>query len=155
MKRRIFNQKGSSMLLVICLFLVLAVLGINLLNAANANVSNTKAEFRKEQTMLYVGSVYDIVNKQIEDGFFMADDFSLPDTVKVTGFRDRENKDIGVVVNFKADTVPVESDIVITCDNAQGEQQSYTVKSTYSRIAGVKKLVRESCKGLMDYVEEP
>lgn len=142
------------MVLVVCLFLVLCVMGINLLNVANANVVNTALEMEKEQTMLYVGSIYEIVNEMIESGAF-SDPVTglLPEKVKTSagqGFRDGNDKDIAVEIEFLRGTMPVEARIAITCTDAQGNSRTCTVVSTYSAGAAVGQYRRESCKGLVD-----
>lgn len=153
MKNRIFNQKGSSMLLVVCLFLILTVFGVNLLNAVNSNVFQTKSEFQKEQTMLYVNSIYDVVNQKIEEGAFLKDDNTLPQEVTALlgqGFTDSNGNDIGVRIQFSANTLPIQADVTITIKDEAGRDEEYLIRSTYSRVAGEKKLVRESCKGLVE-----
>lgn len=141
------------MLLVVCIFLVLAVLGTNLLNTANANIFTTKTEYDKEQTMLYVSSIYDIVNEMIEDGKFSDAWGNLPaeaETSAAQPFYDGDGKEIKVKVKFVTDTLPFTSYIVITARNAQGSDDTYSIKSTYSKASELGKYKRESCKGLID-----
>lgn len=153
MKNRIWNQKGASMLLIVCIFLVLAVLGTNLLNAANANVSNTKTEYDKEQTMLYVSSVYEIVNDMVESGDFSDSTGSLPSKAETTAsqpFLDGNNQDVKVSIAFQTTGVPIIADITVTCKNPSGQEESYTIRSTYSRTGELGKFTRNSCKGLIE-----
>lgn len=155
-KNKILNNKGSSMLLVICVFLVMTVLGINLLNAVNANVSNTKYEYDKEQAMLYVSSIYDIVNSMIENGSFSDDMGTLPseaETIDSKGFKSGAGENIEVHIEFSKASLPIISYITISYIDSSGNNQSYTIKSTYSK-SGIKgKYIRESCKGLVDDVK--
>lgn len=158
MKKKIWNQKGSSMLLMVCIFLVLAVLGINLLNAANSNVSNTRFEYEKEQTMLYVTSVYEIVNGMIEDGSFSDAAGTLSDgavTMDNQGFQDSRQNDIRVEVKFFTDTLPIRAEAAIGIINSSGKIETYTIVGTYSKAGVIGNYVRESCKGVSDDVSNP
>ncbi|MBO5292967.1 MAG: hypothetical protein J6B10_07305 [Lachnospiraceae bacterium] len=152
---KLADKRGASMVLVVCLFLVLCVLGINLLNVANANVINTALEQEKEQTMLYVSSVYDIVNDMIEDGAFSDPATGLlPDTAETkdaSGFQDGNGKNIPVKVTFHKGAMPIEAHIEITCTGADGTAETYTVISTYSSSGVAGGYRRESCKGLVDH----
>lgn len=144
------------MMLTVCLFLVLTVMGINLLNLANANVSNTTLEYDKEQKLLYVSSIYEVINEMIEGGTFSKSDGSLPQTVQTVenqAFKDGQNQDIQVRIDFKTDVAPIKAEIKITCENADGTKDEYKIISTYSNTGEVGKYKRESCKGLSD--DEP
>lgn len=70
MKRIFGKQRGSSMLLAICIFLILAVLGINVLAASYSGVQNMKSKYNTEQTLQYLNSIYEIVDKKICQGEF-------------------------------------------------------------------------------------
>lgn len=138
------------MVLAVCLFLVLCVLGINLLNAANAKTTNTALELQKEQTLLYVSSVYETVNEMVESGKFSDDDGMLPKEVVTTaGFQDGNGREIDVKLTFAQNTMPVRADMDITIEDEKGTAQTYTVITTYSNSDGGL-YRRESCKGLAD-----
>ena len=79
------ERQGTTMLLVVCLFLVLCVMGINLLNVANANVTNTSREVEQQQTMFYVSSIYQIVDEMIIEGKFTDASGALPTEVTASG----------------------------------------------------------------------
>lgn len=151
------EKKGASMVLVVCLFLVLCVLGINLLNVANANTVNTALEHEKEQTMLYISSVYELVNEMIEDGSF-SDPVTgnLPEETKTSSgetFTDGNGKEIVVKIKFLQGTMPVEAQIEITCIDSAGNPDAYTVVTTYTRGGAPGTYIRASCKGLVDHAD--
>ncbi|MGL5258525.1 MAG: hypothetical protein ACRC7V_00290 [Lachnospiraceae bacterium] len=143
MRKKILDNKGASMILVLGLFLVLAGLGVNLLNATQANVMNQRDEFEKEQILLYVASIYDIVNSRIEAGDFLIANESFPDdVVDISGFKVGSDT-IKVRVLFDSTKTPITSDLEITL-----EGKTYTISSTYI-IQGAN-VERLSCKGLID-----
>lgn len=148
------EKKGTSILLVVCLFLVFCVLGISLLDAANANVIGTSEEIEKEQTMLYVSSVYEIVNDMIENGEFSdAATGALPDCVETVAggeLIDGRNQPVSVKIEVEPVSMPVKTHITITCVDENGTEQIYTIDSTYSRGGTVGSYKRESCGGLLD-----
>lgn len=153
-KLKLGEKKGTSILLVVCLFLIFCVLGINLLNVANAKVTNTSMEMDKEQTMLYVSSVYEIVNDMIENGEFSdASTGALPDSVEtVTGgeLADGNNQPVSVKLEVEPGTMPIKVHIAITCMDGNGDAQTYTIVSTYSQGGTLGKYKRQSCGGLLD-----
>lgn len=63
------------MLLAICIFLILTVLGINVLAASYSNVQNMKSKYETEQSMQYVNSIYEILDKKIQAGVFVLGDY--------------------------------------------------------------------------------
>lgn len=146
------ERQGTTMLLVVCLFLVLCVMGINLLNVANANVINTSREVEREQTMFYVSSIYQIVDGMIEDGKFSDASGEVPDQATASGgdaLKDTNGRDISVTVKFEKDGEGLTAWIQITCYNREGEPETYTMKSNYVRnVSG--NYQRESCEGLVD-----
>lgn len=148
------EKKGTSILLVVCLFLIFCVLGISLLNVANANVTGTSVELEKEQTMLYVSSVYEIVNDMIEEGVFSdAVTGALPDcaeTVAGGELTDGSNQPVRIKIETESQTIPITAHMTITCVDASGTEQTYTVDSTYSRGGTAGSYKRESCGGLID-----
>lgn len=153
--KKLKEKEGTSMLLIVCLFLILCVMGINVLNAANANVTNTSEELEKEQTMLYVSSVYEIVNKMIEDGKFNDAAGNLPEGIfssEPSGFlKDGNGNNITVQVEFKTTTTPVVAKITIQCKDSSGMDKSYTVEGTYQKDnSGSGHYERQSCKGLKE-----
>lgn len=138
------------MILAVCLFLVLCVLGINLLNAANAKTMNTSYAQEQEQTMLYVSSVYDIVNEMVESGAFSDAAGRLPAEVSsVAGFYDDCGKEIGVKLRFVTGTLPIKAQMDIIMEDGKGMPKTYTVSTVYSGN-GSGTYRRESCKGLLD-----
>lgn len=145
------NKKGSSMLLAVCLFLVLAVLGINLLNAASANVNQSGEEYEKEQAMLYVSSIYEIVNNMIEEGEF-SDGDSLPASAEAKGedaFPAGDGEKIEVSIRFYQESV-IRADVTITLKGQDGGTREFTVVTTYSNVGEPGKFKRISCKGLVE-----
>ena len=56
------------MLLAICIFMVLAVIGFNVLAAASANTYNSRGQLANEQAIQYVNSIYEIVDGMIQGG---------------------------------------------------------------------------------------
>lgn len=150
---KIKEKKGASMLLIVCLFLVLCVMGINLLNAANSNVANTALELEKEQTMLYVSSVYDIVNEMIENGdFYDAVSGELKDMSTSAGntFRDAEGEDIVVEVTFSHATMNVSATVNILLKNGNVTEE-YVIESVYQEDPGMPgKYKRLSCRGFKE-----
>lgn len=153
-KIKLGEKKGTSILLVVCLFLIFCVLGISLLDAANANVVGTSEELEKEQTMLYVSSVYEIVNDMIEDGEFSdATTGALPDMVETVAggeLIDGRNQPVSVKLEVEPGTMPIKVHMAITCVDENGAEQTYTIVSTYSQGGTVGCYKRESCGGLLD-----
>lgn len=151
---KLHEKKGTSILLVVCLFLVFCVLGISLLNAANANVTATSGELDKEQRMLYVSSVYEIVNDMIEDGAFSdAVTGALPDCVETVAggeLTDGSNQPVRIKIETEAQALPITAHITITCVDGSGTEQVYTIDSTYSHGGTAGCYKRESCGGLLD-----
>lgn len=152
--QKLKEQKGASILLMVCLFLLFCVLGINLLNAANANTSDTSLELQKEQTMLYVSSVYEIVNDMIEAGEFSdAATGQLPDAVETTAggsLTDAEGHPVTVHIAFQQGTIPIIAEMTISCTDETGTPQEYKIDTTYSNGAVLGTYKRESCRGLKD-----
>lgn len=152
--KKLKEKKGTSMLLIVCLFLILCVMGINVLNAANANVMNTAEELEKEQTMLYVSSVYEIVNKMIEDGEFSDAAGNLPGggltSTSLGSLKDGSGKDITVKVEFQTGSTPIVVKTTITCVGST-EPKDYTIEGTYEKDnSNYGHYRRRSCRGLKE-----
>lgn len=145
------ERQGTTMLLVVCLFLVLCVMGINLLNVANANVTNTSREVEQQQTMFYVSSIYQIVDEMIIEGKFTDASGALPTEVTASGgelLKDQNGRDISVKVKFESDGGRLTAWMQITCYSREGEPETYTVKANYVKnVSG--NYERESCEGLV------
>lgn len=148
---KIKERQGTTMLLVVCLFLVLCVMGMNLLNVANANVTNTSREVEREQTMFYVSSIYQIVDEMIIDGKFTDASGAVPTQVTASGGEmlvDKNGRDIAVVVKFHSDGGRLTAWTQVTCYSREGQPETYTVKATYMQnVSG--NYERESCEGLV------
>lgn len=143
-KQKFTEKKGATMVLVVCLFLLLCTLGMNLLNASNANVVNTSLELQKEQTMLYVGSIYDVINDMIEQGDLSGSATGeLPSEIKTSDFKDGSGNAIEVVISSAPSGGRTEVSMTFTFDGGD----SYTVKSIYVN-QGSGKYKRYMCKGL-------
>jgi hypothetical protein len=146
-RTKLKEQKGTTMILIVCLFLLLSVLGINLLNAVNANVTNTPLELEKEQTMISVGSIYDVVNTLIESGELSDTSTGiLPTEMNVSGFKDISDRNIGVKVTADSSAGTTKVFVTITFESS-GE--TYAVKSTYESAGGGKYRCK-TCYGMVE-----
>lgn len=112
MRNILSKNKGASMLLAICIFMFLAVLGFNVLAAASSNTNNTGVRLDNEKAMQYVNSIYEIVDGMICDGEFVIDGYldttPSPAGVKIevgqvkttSDLKDKNGNDIVVDVKF-------------------------------------------------------
>ena len=73
------------MLLAICIFMVLAVIGFNVLAAASANTYNSRVQLANEQAIQYVNSIYEIVDGMIQGGEFNLDACLEEEGTEVSG----------------------------------------------------------------------
>jgi hypothetical protein len=151
MKAKLKEQKGTTMVLVVCLFLLFCVLGISLLNAANANVTNSTLELEKEQTMILAGSIYDVVNELIEDGALTdAATGALMGEMDVSGFKDGNDRNIRV----KVETDGLGGIVTVLVNiTFEGSGEELCVKSTYESAGGGKYRLR-NCYGVVDSSED-
>ena len=100
------------MLLAICIFMVLAVIGFNVLAAASANTYNSRGQLVNEQAIQYVNSIYEIVDDMIQDGAFNLDACLEGEDAESSGMKaDLSNKledgngtEIDVSVKFTRDS---------------------------------------------------
>lgn len=150
------QRKGSSMLLAISLFFLLAVLGISLLNAANSNVRNTRAEYNKEQALLYVSSIFDTVNYMVEEGKFNtggslpSNDLSNEDDRLNAEVKDGTGRDIVISVGFDTSGAVVNAEIAVAYEYSDSSGiRHYLVKAVYEKLPGGKYKLSK-CKGIVE-----
>ncbi|MFD1403502.1 hypothetical protein [Robinsoniella peoriensis] len=113
MRKALAKNKGASMLLAICIFMVLAVIGFNVLAAASANTYNSRGQLTNEQAIQYVNSIYEIVDGMIQDGEFNLDACLEEEGTEVSGMtavlgtnnlEDSNGNKIDVSIKFARDT---------------------------------------------------
>lgn len=155
MRNILSKNKGASMLLAICIFMFLVVLGFNVLAAASSNINNTSEQFENEQAMQYVNSIYEIV-----DGMIRAGEFVLPDDISgaavdkpfvivtANNFKDKDNIAIDVNIEFYNKRLmgsEIEAKIKVTYKN-----RNYTITSLYSKgeTSNPVKYNLKRCKGV-------
>lgn len=120
------DQKGTSMIFALVLFLVVTVFGVNLLNAVNANVLDTNKELEKEQTLLYITSAYEVVNEMICEGKFL-DAGKMPSGAKAE-FSGKNNP-VKIELKFLPKSSGIQATIIITCNSEAYEINNYYVKT--------------------------
>lgn len=136
------DKKGTSMLFALLLFILLLVLGINLLNAVYADTVNTQEEMKKEQTLFYISSAFEVVNEMITRGAFY-DDTSGKVSEKATTVFHTDDGDLNVDVVLKQKTSSLSAKIIMKYDGTDYEINCYYKKSGASGLYSL-----ERCSGL-------
>lgn len=147
MKKTLMTGKeGTSMIFALLLFLFMAVLGINLVNAVNAKTSNTGREFAKEQELLYLASIFEVVDGMIQNGSFAdAGTGAMPLTAKADiETPDSPGDKIQVEIRFKSSNA-----VTLTANISMKYQSNTYLISGYYKKAGTGNQYKlERCNGL-------
>lgn len=127
------------MLLAICIFMVLAVIGFNVLAAASANTYNSRGQLVNEQAIQYVNSIYEIVDDMIQDGAFNLDACLEGEDAESSGMKaDLSNKledgngtEIDVSVKFTRDSTVTQKNRVKAQTIIHYKSRDYSITSFY------------------------
>ncbi|MHA9739080.1 hypothetical protein [uncultured Robinsoniella sp.] len=160
MRKTLTENKGASMLLAICIFMVLAVIGFNVLAAASANTYNSRGQLVNEQAIQYVNSIYEIVDDMIQDGAFNLDACLEGEDAESSGMKaDLSNKledgngtEIDVSVKFTRDSTVTQKNRVKAQTIIHYKSRDYSITSFYLQdksLPGQTKYTLLKCEGVV------
>lgn len=138
------DNRGASLILVLAVFVVMLVVVMNLLLLVSSGNYSTKQEYEKEQTDLYLTSIYEILNTQMEEGIWK-DAFVMGQTttIDVTGFEDAEGNAIPVEIKVSLDKTLADVEYNVTYG---GEQYQIAAKYSCRKKEGELKIVLRYCE---------
>lgn len=127
------------MLLAICIFMVLAVIGFNVLAAASANTYNSRGQLVNEQAMQYVNSIYEIVDDMIQKGEFNLDACLEGEDAEASGMKadlsnkldDTNGNKIDVSVKFMRDSTVTQKNRIKAQTTIHYKSREYSITSFY------------------------
>lgn len=127
------------MLLAICIFMILAVIGFNVLAAASANTYNSRGQLVNEQAIQYVNSIYEIVDGMIQDGEFNLDACLEGDETTSSGMKaalnneleDNKGNKIDVSVKFERDSTVTQKNRIKAQVTINYKARDYSITSFY------------------------
>lgn len=146
-KKRETDNRGASLMIVMAAFVLLLTAAMNILMLASAGNRTAIREYEAEQALLYLSSVYGILNEKMTGGEWQQA-FVPGETVEieVSGFQDGEGSAIPVTITVALNGNLADVGYLI---EIQGNQYLILAQYQYAGSNGTAAITLKNCREII------